>query len=200
MTEPSYPKTNACTPENRAKIPMNRGISEKGGTLGHMRIGRGGVNLDVVAFLSDLFNKTDNSLKKNQKSYEPQKNTTSTLPPPYAHVPQCTLSTKNLPDQVPAALPARAPQALTHRSVALAALNRLEPDPATRTKVWQAAQVEERNWNFLVREHGYPAGWFLFAHVDNHLRLKHGKGIALEGFADEIASWWLCDVPDTGAV
>ena len=83
----------------------------------------------------------------------------------------------------------------SRRSIAWAALSRLEPDAAIRAKVWQAAQVEERNWNFLVREHGYPAGSFLFAHVDNHLRLHRGKGIATESVDGDVAAWWIVDAP-----
>ena len=83
----------------------------------------------------------------------------------------------------------------TRRNIAWQALNRLEPDAAIRAKVWRQAEQEERNWGFLVREHGYPAGWFLFAHVDNHLRLHRGKGIATESVDGDVVAWWIVDAP-----
>ena len=84
---------------------------------------------------------------------------------------------------------------LNRRNIAWQALLKLEPDAATRAKVWRQAEQEERNWGFLVRNHGYPAGWFLFAHVDNHLRLHRGKGIATESVDGDVAAWWIVDAP-----
>lgn len=87
---------------------------------------------------------------------------------------------------------------LSHRDIARMALDQLEPDAGIRAKVWKDAEREERNWSFLIRDHGYPIGWFIFSHVDNYLRLKHGKGIATEGTGDGIDRWWICDAPDAG--
>ena len=81
------------------------------------------------------------------------------------------------------------------RKIALAALVKLEPDAAIRAKVMAAAEKEERAWSFLVKEHGYPAGWFILNHVDNWLRLNKAKGVAVEGPGDTITHWWLVDAP-----
>ena len=84
---------------------------------------------------------------------------------------------------------------LNRRNIAWTALLKVEPDAGIRQRVWRAAEQQERDWAFLIRDHGYPAGWFLFAGVDAWLRQHKAKGIVLEGFADEIASWCLCDAP-----
>ncbi len=86
----------------------------------------------------------------------------------------------------------------TYVSIARQALDKLEPDAGIRAKVWAEAVREERNWAFLVREHGYPAGWFVFGHVDTWLRQHHHQGIALETvqIEESIAAWWI--VPDAG--
>ncbi len=87
---------------------------------------------------------------------------------------------------------------LDYRSVAWLALLQIEPDAITRQTVWDAAEAEERKWAFLVREHGYPAGWFVFGYVDDFLRKHRRKGIALEivPVEERIAAWWLVDAPD----
>ena len=87
------------------------------------------------------------------------------------------------------------PVAHDRRRVAMAALARLEPNPAIRSQVLAAAEREERGWSFLVRDHGYPAGWFILSHVDNFLRLTHRKGIATEGPGDVVSNWWIFDAP-----
>ncbi len=81
------------------------------------------------------------------------------------------------------------------RKVAVAALAKVELDAPTRAKVLADAERQERAWAFLVRDHGYPPGWFFLTHTDSWLQLHHGKTIATEGPGDTITHWWICDAP-----
>jgi|GEM_PF-6032703 len=104
-------ENSACTLENHAKSPENCTVSEKQGTLGHMRIVRGG-GVDVKSFLSSLFstgtarysqktpeafNVTHNDsgtsgLEASQQEGPDSVRKTMPAPTPTpAHVPLCTL-------------------------------------------------------------------------------------------------------------
>ena len=79
---------------------------------------------------------------------------------------------------------------IDRRQIAWECLLRCEPDAAARARVWRAAEQHEKDWRFLVLRHGYPLGWFLLCHVDNHLRLHHGKGITTEELPDGTIVHW----------
>ncbi len=65
-------------------------------------------------------------------------------------------------------------------------------------KVMATAERHEKNWAFLVRDHGYPVGFFILNHVDNYLRLHCAKGISTEELPDgTLTSWTLIDAPAT---
>ncbi len=84
---------------------------------------------------------------------------------------------------------------LDRRPIALAALRAVERDPAVQFKVWRAAMRHEQDWGFLVQDHGYPVGWFLLSHIDNFLRLHHGRGIATEEMPDgQITHWEIVEI------
>ena len=88
------------------------------------------------------------------------------------------------------------PKPLDRRGIARRALADAGVPAGEAALVLQAAEQFERDWNFLVKYHGYPDGWFLLCHADNWLRLKRGKGIALEIVDDEVISHWtLVDAP-----
>ena len=89
----------------------------------------------------------------------------------------------------------QAPPIHDRRKIATAALAKLEPDASVRAKVLADAERQERAWAFLIRDHGYPVGWFVLMHVDSWLQLHHGKTIAVEGPGDSILHWWICDAP-----
>ena len=92
------------------------------------------------------------------------------------------------------------PKPLNRRGIARQALADAGVPVPKASLVLQAAENFERDWRFLVKDHGYPDGWFLLSHTDNWLRLNCGKGIAMEMVDGEVITHWtLIDAPAEAA-
>ena len=91
------------------------------------------------------------------------------------------------------------PKPLDRKTIARMSLIQAGVKVDIAVKVMAAAERHEKDWAVLVRDHGYPVGWFVLAHCDNWLRLNCGKGIATEKLPDgTIASWTIASVKNDG--
>ncbi len=170
----------ACTPENHANNPENCTVLENGGTLGHMRMVRGG-GIDIKGFLSSLCNK---------KSAKPSDTPSlvdvplCTLPPASASKPPqavpVTAKPLDMPSSEPSAPPARF---LSLQAVATAAIEQAEPNPAIqqRLKNQYAKTLAAYHWMRDPDERHQTA----LNYLDTWLEDGYSQRIALDGICDD---------------